>query len=100
MEEVFEEGLVREAEARRGGRGRKLQAEGGRCDTRVKISEINRCWTDVSWGYQPDSGERTWARADQLCVELGQPRLTGVVEDQNRIDHVEVGRIIELLASL
>ena len=53
-------------EARRGGRlmiismirgrrqertmtyGRKLQAEGGRCATNVKISEIRRCCTLVS----------------------------------------------------
>lgn len=34
--------------ARRGGKGRKLQDEAGRADTRVKISEIRRCWTDVS----------------------------------------------------
>lgn len=36
--------------ARRGGRGRKLQAEEGRAETRVKISESRRCWTEVSWG--------------------------------------------------
>lgn len=28
--------------------GRKLQAELGRWETRVKISEIRRCWTLVS----------------------------------------------------
>lgn len=28
--------------------GRKLQAEVGRWETRVKISDINRCWTLVS----------------------------------------------------
>lgn len=28
--------------------GRKLQAEEGRWETRVNISEINRCWTLVS----------------------------------------------------
>ena len=33
---------------RRGGRGRKLQAEGGRVDTWVKISVMRRCWTAVS----------------------------------------------------
>ena len=36
------------AEARSGGRGRKLQDVAGRLATRVKISEIRRCWTDVS----------------------------------------------------
>ena len=35
--------------ARSGGSGRKLQAEAGRCETRAKISPINRCWTEVSW---------------------------------------------------
>lgn len=34
--------------ARRGGRGRKLQDPAGRWDTRVNISDIRRCWTDVS----------------------------------------------------
>ena len=34
--------------ARRGGSGRKLQAEFGRAATRVKISERRRCWTAVS----------------------------------------------------
>lgn len=29
-------------------RGRKLQAEEGRCETRVKISEMSRCCTLVS----------------------------------------------------
>ena len=46
-----EEGEVLDAlveGARSGGRGRKLQAEDGRADTRVKISEIRRCWTAVS----------------------------------------------------
>jgi hypothetical protein len=33
---------------RSGGRGRKLQDPGGRLLTRVKISEMRRCWTDVS----------------------------------------------------
>lgn len=28
--------------------GRKLQAEEGRWDTRVKISDMRRCWTEVS----------------------------------------------------
>jgi len=42
---VLEEG----GGARRGGRGRKLQEPGGRFDTRVKISEMRRCWTEVSY---------------------------------------------------
>jgi hypothetical protein len=33
---------------RRGGSGRKLQLLLGRAETRVKISEIRRCWTAVS----------------------------------------------------
>jgi hypothetical protein len=35
-------------EASRGGRGRKLQEPEGRWETRVKISDMRRCWTDVS----------------------------------------------------
>jgi hypothetical protein len=34
--------------ARRGGRGRKLQEPAGRLETRVKISEMRRCWMLVS----------------------------------------------------
>jgi hypothetical protein len=36
---------------RRGGRGRKLQEPGVRWETRVKISEMRRCWTLVSYGF-------------------------------------------------
>ena len=36
-------------DARRGGRGRKLQEPAGRWETSVKISEIRRCWTLVSY---------------------------------------------------
>ena len=39
-----------EARERRGGRGRKLQEPVGRWETRVKISEKRRCWTEVSCG--------------------------------------------------
>ena len=35
--------------ARRGGRGKKLQLPAGREETRVKISDIRRCWTEVSY---------------------------------------------------
>ena len=35
--------------ARRGGRGRKLQAEFGRFATSVKISDMRRCCIDVSY---------------------------------------------------
>lgn len=35
--------------ASNGGRGRKLQDPVGRFDTRVKISEIKRCWMLVSY---------------------------------------------------
>jgi hypothetical protein len=44
---VFEVEEV-EARERRGGRGRKLQEPEGRWETRVKISEMRRCWTEVS----------------------------------------------------
>jgi len=37
-----------DCEERRGGRGRKLQEPGVRWETRVKISEMRRCWTLVS----------------------------------------------------
>jgi len=40
--------VVREEGASKGGRGRKLQLDGGRAATRVKISERRRCWTAVS----------------------------------------------------
>ena len=33
---------------RRGGRGRKLHADGGRVDTREKISERRRCCKETS----------------------------------------------------
>jgi hypothetical protein len=36
-------------EESRGGRGRKLQEPGVRWETRVKISEMRRCWTLVSY---------------------------------------------------
>ena len=38
-----------EEEARRGGRGRKLQDPDGRWDTSVKISVMRRCWIVVSY---------------------------------------------------
>jgi hypothetical protein len=42
--------VVEEVEARErsGGRGRKLQEPAGRWETRVKISVMRRCWTEVS----------------------------------------------------
>lgn len=43
-----ESDLEVEEEARRGGRGRKLHEPEGRFETSVKISDISRCWTDVS----------------------------------------------------
>lgn len=46
---VSGEGEEEEVGARRGGSGRKLQLLAGRAETRVKISERRRCWTDVSW---------------------------------------------------
>ena len=50
--------LEEELEARRGGSGRKLQLLCGRAETRVKISEMRRCWTDVS--YTSQSAGRWW----------------------------------------
>ena len=35
-------------DVRRGGRGRKLQAEGGRVETRENISERRRCCREMS----------------------------------------------------
>jgi len=61
--------------------GRKLQDVGGRWETRVKISEIRRCCTLVSW--MMVKGQR-WAVEVrmvvgglwyQLGVELGQAGL-------------------------
>ena len=76
---------------RRGGRGRKLQLLLGRAATRVKISEIRRCWTDVSW---TEVVSEDWGgvlgkvdTAYQLGIEFGQTRLAVVVEDQDGIDH-------------
>lgn len=56
---------VRALSCRQGRRdyGRKLHAEFGRLATRVKISEMSRCWTLVSW--TPVSRQRCatrWAR--------------------------------------
>jgi hypothetical protein len=73
---------------RRGGSGRKLQLLLGRAETRVKISEIRRCWTAVSLegvlvGMRQDG--RTWWRhrlvTYELSIEFGQPGLAIVVED-------------------
>lgn len=64
-----------------GGYGRKLQDVGGRWETRVKISEIRRCCTLVSWmtrNHQrcglAEGFELEWLWY-QLGVELGQTRL-------------------------
>ena len=45
-DEIWE--LLEGEGVKRGGRGRKLQDEEGRAETRVKISEMRRCWTAVS----------------------------------------------------
>jgi hypothetical protein len=57
--------------------GRKLHEEEGRLDTRVKISEIRRCWTLVSWlaltttmhggGVAEPVGCRTWSGGVARC---------------------------------
>lgn len=76
------------AGARRGGRGRKLQLDAGRAETRVKISEMRRCWTAVSCSQRQWMAGRMWGReTNELGVELGQPGLTVVVEDQHGVDH-------------
>ena len=77
--------------------GRKLQAENGRLATRVKISEMRRCCTLVSWLLcqrwfcTKNSRNRAngWirCRAYQLRVEFRKAWLTGVVEDKYGIDH-------------
>lgn len=41
--------LEEDAGARRGGSGRKLHEDAGRAETRVKISDMSRCWTAVSY---------------------------------------------------
>jgi len=78
-----------EEEARRGGRGRKLQDPDGRWDTSVKISVMRRCWIVVS--YIDVSAGRIWHGGVvwmyKLCVELGQTWLTIVVEHQDCVDH-------------
>jgi hypothetical protein len=71
----FEVDVLEEVEgggARRGGRGRKLQEPGGRLDTRVKISEMRRCWTDVSYQVSISvyRSERRKGERYQLRVEL------------------------------
>lgn len=76
--------------------GRKLHAEDGRLATRVKISEMRRCCTLVSWLLcqrwfrKKSRGIEPWlvrCRAYQLGVELCKARLAGVVEDKYGIDH-------------
>ena len=71
---------------RSGGSGRKLQLLLGRAETRVKISEIRRCWTAVSLkscqlSCDKVDIDREVCRTYQLCVEFGQPGLAIVVED-------------------
>lgn len=83
-------GQRRERAGHGGTYGRKLQAELGRLATRVKISEMRRCWTLVSWA--PIFSIEGWGRWTggsryQLGVELGQARLAGVVEDEHGVDH-------------
>ena len=69
--------------------GRKLHEEEGRLDTRVKISEIRRCWTLVSW-LALTMSMHGGGVADQLGVELGQAGLPVVVKDQHGVYHVDV----------
>lgn len=46
--------------ASKGGSGRKLHEPDGRLETKVKISEISRCWILVSC-------VRDWVRKGALC---------------------------------
>ena len=58
--------------------------------TRVKISEMRRCWTLVSWVVVSTRAVERVVRSRvmyQLCVELSQSRLTGIVEDEDCVDH-------------
>lgn len=68
--------------ARRGGRGRKLQAEFGRFATSVKISDMRRCCIDVScrkfsmsslWTYvcKDPNSERNDIRAGYRTLSIG-----------------------------
>jgi hypothetical protein len=88
-------------EARSGGRGRKLQAVEDRVETRVKISVMSRCWTEVSCpGQLCGSGVRGCRnggkRSHELRVELGQAGLAGVVENQDGVNHVCCSENVEL----
>ena len=61
----------------------------GRAETRVKISEIRRCWTAVSldgvlvlwFATKKDRAGGSSGGAYKLGVEFGQPGLAIVVED-------------------
>lgn len=86
--------------ASRGGSGRKLHELEGRFDTRVKISEMRRCWMLVSCFRLVSTGlchAFHRARAYQLRVKLGQPRLSLAVEDQKSVNHgARSGLVISL----
>ncbi len=73
-------------EARSGGRGRKLRLPEGRWETRVKISEMRRCSTEVSWFLLAGLG-RFLTRTYELGVELCEARLPCIVEHENSVDH-------------
>ena len=56
----------------------------------MKISEMRRCWTLVSWAVVSTGALERVDRSRvtyQLCVELGQSRLAGIVEDEDGVDH-------------
>ena len=69
-----------------------MQDPDGRFDTRVKISEMSRCWMLVSYRCAVSQGSIAVARhgpAYQLCVEFGQARLALAIEDQEGVDHFD-----------
>lgn len=75
--------------------GRKLQAEAGRLETRVKISEMRRCCTVVSCGAErwvlairlARNMWALWVGTYELGVEFRETWLAGIVEDENGVDH-------------
>ena len=51
---------------------------------------MRRCWTLVSWAVVSTGALEHNVRSRvmyQLCVELGQSRLAGIVEDEDGVDH-------------
>lgn len=49
---------------------------------------MSDCWVCVSWACQLSRHILPAGQTDQLRIELGQPRLAIVVENQHRVDHL------------